>query len=683
MCEKPLGLNAGEVREMYHAARDAGVVHMTAFTYRFAPAMRYLKHLVASGALGEPRHFRSQRFLGLARDELGLAAVPGPGRRGRPVRHDDPSHRLRDRPAGPARARERRGGAVRSARTDNQDGEACPPSDVDDWSSIIGEFASGATGVWEGTTLAKGYGRGGFGHEWAEINGSEGSAVYQLHAPNTILVGKTGQDLAPVEVPREFLKPADSPRDPGQGEPATVFRYDLVWEFVSAIVEQRAGRAEFLRRTASPDRGRRRDRIVRRAALDRDRRRVSLKVPAPVDSRVRSEFNVKECVMAGSSKRRGSSLRAFVDGRAGLWARAATRPIRSSPTRIWHLWASIPSGSCSAPAFASGATLRPRWPPAIWPSRPARRCLEQAGVSPDEVDLLVLGTFTPDVPVASTAAMVQDRLGLPAAAIEISAACAGFVYCAGDRRAVRRHRRQPVRHWSSAPIATRGSSTPATQRSIRSSATAPARCCWRRLARAGLAGLRAGGRRIGGRDALQGDGRLARARLARGHRRRTCICCGWTARRVQMGRLRAVRFDRRSAGHAQLELADIDLFVLHQANLRIIEAAADIPGASTAPSSSSTSTATATPRPAACRWRSMKPASKAASHRGEPRSDERLRRRPVLGHRHLSVVIALVHAIPRFRTRASVPQRRSPTGKAAPIISVSLSNQRNSRFKHR
>ena len=95
------------------------------------------------------------------------------------------------------------------------------------------------TGVWEGTTLAKGYHRDGFGHEWAEINGSEGSAVYQLHEPNTLLLGKTGQDLAPVDVPAEFLKPAGSPRDPGQGEPATVFRYDLVWEFVSAIVEGR------------------------------------------------------------------------------------------------------------------------------------------------------------------------------------------------------------------------------------------------------------------------------------------------------------------------------------------------------------------------------------------------------------------------------------------------------------
>jgi hypothetical protein len=60
-----------------------------------------------------------------------------------------------------------------------------------------------------------------------------------MHDPNHILMGKTGTDLAPVPVPAEFLKPAGSPRDPSVGEPATVFRYDLVWEFVSAIVEQR------------------------------------------------------------------------------------------------------------------------------------------------------------------------------------------------------------------------------------------------------------------------------------------------------------------------------------------------------------------------------------------------------------------------------------------------------------
>ena len=69
--------------------------------------------------------------------------------------------------------------------------------------------------------------------------GRKGSAVYRLHEPNTILLGKTGQDLAPVAVPPEYLKPAGSPRDPSQGKPATVFRYDLMWEFVSAILEKR------------------------------------------------------------------------------------------------------------------------------------------------------------------------------------------------------------------------------------------------------------------------------------------------------------------------------------------------------------------------------------------------------------------------------------------------------------
>ncbi len=63
MCEKPLGLNFQESQQMYHAARDKGVRHMTAFTYRFAPSMRYVSHLVKTGALGTPRHFRSQRFL--------------------------------------------------------------------------------------------------------------------------------------------------------------------------------------------------------------------------------------------------------------------------------------------------------------------------------------------------------------------------------------------------------------------------------------------------------------------------------------------------------------------------------------------------------------------------------------------------------------------------------------------
>src|SRR5205085_7772102 len=42
--------------------------------------------------------------------------------------------------------------------------------------------------------------------------------------------------------------------------------------------------------------------------------------------------------------------------------------------------------------------------------------------------LLVLATFTPDMSFPSTACLVQDRLKLTCAAIEIEAACAGFLY---------------------------------------------------------------------------------------------------------------------------------------------------------------------------------------------------------------------------------------------------------------
>jgi predicted dehydrogenase len=243
-CEKPLGLNQHEVRQMYHAARDANVVHMTAFTYRFAPSMKYLRHLLVSGALGTPRHFRSQRFLDWPETSWGWRQYQAQAGAG--DLFDMTIHRIdfAQDLLGPIA---RLSGAVArfAPRDKTVEGKVCPPSDVDDWSCILGEFASGATGVWEGTTLAKGYGRNGFGHEWAEINGSEGSAVYQLHQPNTILVGHTGKDLAPMHVPERFLKPQDSPRDPSQGEPATVFRYDLVWEFVSAIVEQRDAAPSF------------------------------------------------------------------------------------------------------------------------------------------------------------------------------------------------------------------------------------------------------------------------------------------------------------------------------------------------------------------------------------------------------------------------------------------------------
>src|SRR4026209_2768656 len=44
MSEKPLALNYADAKAMADAADKAGVRHMTAFTYRFVPSMRYLSH---------------------------------------------------------------------------------------------------------------------------------------------------------------------------------------------------------------------------------------------------------------------------------------------------------------------------------------------------------------------------------------------------------------------------------------------------------------------------------------------------------------------------------------------------------------------------------------------------------------------------------------------------------------
>jgi 3-oxoacyl-[acyl-carrier-protein] synthase-3 len=45
-----------------------------------------------------------------------------------------------------------------------------------------------------------------------------------------------------------------------------------------------------------------------------------------------------------------------------------------------------------------------------------------------DVDLLVLGTFTPDMSIPSAACIVQEKLGLDAPAMDVTAACAGFAY---------------------------------------------------------------------------------------------------------------------------------------------------------------------------------------------------------------------------------------------------------------
>ncbi len=239
LCEKPLALNFDQARQMYEAAHTARVRHMTAFTYRFVPAMRYMTHLVESGAIGQPYHFRANRLQDWGGRGLGwrqVMALAGSGELG-----DMLSHRLDYGLAmlGPISR------LVASSRrfVDERGGQ---PSDVEDWVSVLADFEVGATGVLESSKLATGRGEGGQSQDYCEINGSEASLVYYLERPHELQIGRPGgAGLEKLPVPTEFLKWPGSGRDPAQGDPLVTFRYDQDFEFVDAILNDRPCRPSF------------------------------------------------------------------------------------------------------------------------------------------------------------------------------------------------------------------------------------------------------------------------------------------------------------------------------------------------------------------------------------------------------------------------------------------------------
>ncbi len=59
----------------------------------------------------------------------------------------------------------------------------------------------------------------------------------------------------------------------------------------------------------------------------------------------------------------------------------------------------------------------------------ARQLLEQSGLAAEQIDLIIVATCTPDYPLPATASLVQDAIGASrAAAFDLAAACSGFVY---------------------------------------------------------------------------------------------------------------------------------------------------------------------------------------------------------------------------------------------------------------
>jgi len=218
---------------MAEEADKAGVRHMTAFTYRFVPAMRYLKHLVDRGELGRPYHYRSCRLQDWGTRNLGWRQqkrLAGTGEIGDMLSHRiDFAHHL----IGPMK----RLVANLMTLTPTRDGA---PNDTDDWVAILAEFQNGASGVLESSKLASGTNESWRSPDRVELNGSEASFSFTTGTWNELQFGKVGgPGMKALTIPKEFYTWPGSPRDPGVGDPLVSFRYDQAVEFVNAIREQR------------------------------------------------------------------------------------------------------------------------------------------------------------------------------------------------------------------------------------------------------------------------------------------------------------------------------------------------------------------------------------------------------------------------------------------------------------
>lgn len=185
--EKPLGRNAAESREMWQAAEKAGIKHMTAFNYRFVPAIVLARQLIADGLVGEVRHFRGfylQEWLVDAsaprvwRLDIGQA---GSGSLGDLGAHTIDLARFL---VGEPKAVNGMLKTFVKQRPDPDNPDRLAPVTVDDAYLALVEFECGAIGTLEATRYAYGNKNGNI----FEINGSKGSIAFDIQRLNELKV---------------------------------------------------------------------------------------------------------------------------------------------------------------------------------------------------------------------------------------------------------------------------------------------------------------------------------------------------------------------------------------------------------------------------------------------------------------------------------------------------------------
>jgi predicted dehydrogenase len=245
LCEKPLAHTLDAAARMADAARDSDAVAGCAFNYRFVPAIRHARELIASGALGEVRQVRARYLQDWLADPDAPwawrldADVAGSGALGDLGSHavDLASYLLDDdvtRVSGHLRT------FVDERPVEGGDGEAgeSRPVTVDDAFSAQAAFASGATGVFEASRVATGNKNA----HVVEVNGTRGSLRFDLERLNELeVLREDGRGFETVLVTDESDPYVDHWWPPGH---VLGWEHTFVhesYEFLSAVAAAEAG----------------------------------------------------------------------------------------------------------------------------------------------------------------------------------------------------------------------------------------------------------------------------------------------------------------------------------------------------------------------------------------------------------------------------------------------------------
>ncbi len=179
LCEKPLGRDAEESFAVWQDVAATGVVHMCAFNYRFVPAVRLARELIAAGRLGEIRQFRARYLQSWGTEESLMTWRFDRQQAGSGALGDLGAHIV-------DLARYLVGeicsvsGTVRTFIDDRVGHKV----DVDDAFTALIEFEAGATGTLEASRLCIGR----LNHLVFEVNGSRGSIAFDLERLNELRV---------------------------------------------------------------------------------------------------------------------------------------------------------------------------------------------------------------------------------------------------------------------------------------------------------------------------------------------------------------------------------------------------------------------------------------------------------------------------------------------------------------